>query len=1036
MRKFKKVLAAIMTILIINSSIMVTVFADTSKSAGEICASLGVLKGGTNGVDASYLAIPTQRIQAAIIYLRMMGLEDEAKAYNGTDNFEDASLVSNISGATNILAYLKANPKLGWVGDGKKFSPLEEVSAQQFYKVMLTVLGYSQGQDFSYSETLPFAKFLGMGSISKVAKLNNGDMATALVETLGTKMKNGGANDTLIAKLVKNGRITESSAVANGFKIITATIVSVQAPADKTVDAGTTNLNLPQTVKATMSDGKTTDAAVTWDTSKYDSNKAGDYAITGKVTGYDPGVSVKITVKALVFNVNNVTPKNLRQIVVDFNNAVSSTDEATKLTNYTINGVNPVDAALSTDKKSVTLTTGSANFMTNYSTNNKLVINKALGFSADQTIENISVKDIDVPKVVSVVANGPLNLTVNFSEPLDDRVTNYFTASSLVIDDNKVGLDSVNTTYSKDSTAVYLKLAVPIVAGAHTLKIKSPAEGGFIKDSAGYNVAPDTISFNFVQDTSALTAVVTESKERTVKIKFNKPLKQYSFAGNTAVLLSHTYQGLNQVNGAAVTSDSLNQEFTITFLNPLPPGTCKVWLDYADNTDNSKKLQDNYGNIFAPTSFEVTIVADLTKPTATAEFMNAKQIKVTFSKSVNMIFNDPGSAINYSNYILKDSTGTTIPWMGGTPNIVSANTVFLLNTNVEMNGGTLSLSIKNVKDTTMAQNKIDDVTLTINAKDLVAPTLDASAPLAKISDKVIRVNFSETMDPASISDRGIYRIGPDVNHQQVLKDVDTVTLANNNKSAVITFGTAPAGNDHLFIGAVKDAAGNTSPWLSYDAGSIGYNNADIIPSAVEVIAGDRIRITINDQISNPGTINDYVYKIGSGTWVNIGGIVSVNLDPANNKTYIELALVSDIGTNTGLVTPLYLATTDGMMIGNAAANAKNALGQRVKISAMTVCTDKYPPKFVSAAVGYITEGKLKSVVLTFSENLYVPSVQDSDFTVDGFEIDSVSVNNYLVTITLKDKNNSSGEKPKVTLIGQVEDMPRNILNGPVTQTCP
>ena len=83
----------------------------------------------------------------------MIGLEDEAKAFEGEDNFDDADDI--YAGGQKILAYLKANPDLGWVGvGGNKFEPAKPASAQMIYKVLLEALGYKQDVDFKWAETL------------------------------------------------------------------------------------------------------------------------------------------------------------------------------------------------------------------------------------------------------------------------------------------------------------------------------------------------------------------------------------------------------------------------------------------------------------------------------------------------------------------------------------------------------------------------------------------------------------------------------------------------------------------------------------------------------------------------------------------------------------------------------------------------------------------------------------------------------------------------------------------------------------------
>ncbi|MGE5677585.1 MAG: esterase, partial [Pseudomonadota bacterium] len=90
----KKILALVLAFAMIFSTIS-TVFADTTATIGadaKALETLGVLKGDTSaGVTSDYLAKTTTRMQAAIMYLRLKGLEDEALAFTGTANFADAN---------------------------------------------------------------------------------------------------------------------------------------------------------------------------------------------------------------------------------------------------------------------------------------------------------------------------------------------------------------------------------------------------------------------------------------------------------------------------------------------------------------------------------------------------------------------------------------------------------------------------------------------------------------------------------------------------------------------------------------------------------------------------------------------------------------------------------------------------------------------------------------------------------------------------------------------------------------------------------
>ena len=213
MRNLKKLLAVVVAICVL-ATMTIPAFAAETKTDAQIVEALGVLKGDGAGVTDTYLAKGTNRMQAAQLYLRLIGLEDEALAELSTDNFDDADLV--YAGGQRILAYLKANPDLGWNGvGGNKFEPTGAASAQMIYKVMLEAMGYKQGVDFEWADVLTFAADKGLSKIADVTNLTNNDMATALVEALNAKVKD--SDTTLAAKLVADGVIDEAAAIEAGL---------------------------------------------------------------------------------------------------------------------------------------------------------------------------------------------------------------------------------------------------------------------------------------------------------------------------------------------------------------------------------------------------------------------------------------------------------------------------------------------------------------------------------------------------------------------------------------------------------------------------------------------------------------------------------------------------------------------------------------------------------------------------------------------------------------------------------------------------
>ncbi|MGB4647985.1 MAG: Ig-like domain-containing protein, partial [Acetivibrionales bacterium] len=227
MKNLKKLLAVIVTVCVLAT---MTVPAFAAASDAEICEALDILRGDGAGVTDTYLAKGTERYQAAILYLRLIGKEDEAIAFTGEENFDDADLI--YAGGQRILAYLKAYPDLGWTGvGGNKFEPTNPASAQMIYKVLLEALGYKQDVDFTWAETLDFAAEKGLSEIADVAELTNADVATALVEGLKAKVKDSDA--TLAEKLVADGIIDEEAAAELGLvELAPATLEVVSVSAD------------------------------------------------------------------------------------------------------------------------------------------------------------------------------------------------------------------------------------------------------------------------------------------------------------------------------------------------------------------------------------------------------------------------------------------------------------------------------------------------------------------------------------------------------------------------------------------------------------------------------------------------------------------------------------------------------------------------------------------------------------------------------------------------------------------------------------
>lgn len=162
----------------------------------HILERMGMLIGEGDGITEEYINTVPTRVQAAIMVLRLNGVDADAAAFTGQDNFADASLEP---WAMPYLAYLKAHPEFGLEGTGSNmFEPKAQIDAQAYAKILLKALGYNINDDFTWDETLAFAKEKGIAS-STSGGFNVNDLAVMTVSALNLSCKSG---TPLLEKLI------------------------------------------------------------------------------------------------------------------------------------------------------------------------------------------------------------------------------------------------------------------------------------------------------------------------------------------------------------------------------------------------------------------------------------------------------------------------------------------------------------------------------------------------------------------------------------------------------------------------------------------------------------------------------------------------------------------------------------------------------------------------------------------------------------------------------------------------------------------
>ena len=135
-----------------------------------------LFQGSYTGYGQGYdLEVAPTRLQALIMFIRVLGEEQDALAYAGTSPFKDVS--PGTQGAKYVgYAYSKGYTN-GYSAD--TFRPGQTVSASQFVEFILRALGYSSVETSNLSQTLPKALANGVLTEGEVAALQSGPFLRA-----------------------------------------------------------------------------------------------------------------------------------------------------------------------------------------------------------------------------------------------------------------------------------------------------------------------------------------------------------------------------------------------------------------------------------------------------------------------------------------------------------------------------------------------------------------------------------------------------------------------------------------------------------------------------------------------------------------------------------------------------------------------------------------------------------------------------------------------------------------------------------------
>lgn len=178
-------------------------FAANYTNCADSLHEMGLFQGTQNGYDLD--RTPT-RAEAAVMLVRLLGKEAEAKALTYTAPFTDLK-----GWEKPYVQYLYSNDLANGT-NRTTFNPTGKCTAQMYAVFLLRALGYSDTADFSYANAIETAREQGIydTGIINVQNFLRDDAAAASYTALSVSPKN--SEGTLLDQLVSENAITEADA--------------------------------------------------------------------------------------------------------------------------------------------------------------------------------------------------------------------------------------------------------------------------------------------------------------------------------------------------------------------------------------------------------------------------------------------------------------------------------------------------------------------------------------------------------------------------------------------------------------------------------------------------------------------------------------------------------------------------------------------------------------------------------------------------------------------------------------------------------
>ncbi|MNO61204.1 Outer cell wall protein precursor [compost metagenome] len=659
---------------------------------------------------------------------------------------------------------------------------------------------------------------------------------------------------------------------------------------------------------------------------------------------------------------DKVSASNLKEVVVAFDGTVDK-DTAENKGNYTLkSGKTIKSAALSDDKKTVTLTLDSK------LTNNKVeflsVANVKAGNSTISAKEfQFTVADNELPEVKEVKSLGTKAIKVTFSEPVVTPLQANFELDGNAYYGNIKELNS--------RTFVLTPYSGALSVADHKLVVKN------VKDFADFVSLTSVHEFKVVEDTTAPTISEATATLEYVTLTFSEEVDPDTFDKADVYWKS---SGSKKESSKVEQVTDNKYKFFFTDDNQLPTGALTIYVqDVADFSGNK---------IAADTTVTVTPEVDVTRPEVTKAEVTAKnEIEVTFNKALNAT-----EVTDVDNYTVLDKDGKVLAVSSASFKDADKKIV-VIKTYKDLSVGDNKLTIKNLRDNTRLKNTMLDFSSTVVRKDTDLAKVDGNY-LVNTTARNVVINFDKKMDIDSITNYNNYYVEyGDGTRKPLTGDLADISVYNNGKAVSIQFaekvtlGNGTKDVKYLVILSLKDENGNL---VNEFVNGTGDNKIDVSVDqkltfkSAKLVEKKVLELEFNSTITAAPSAAFSVYSATGSTYT----VDSVKFDGSNK---VKVTLKEEFTDAVGLNVDVHLNQLTTLVGTFSSGTPTKSV------------VDKVAPEFKEIS----TDAAARTITLTYSEQLKAFTGDEAQRVVSDFVItrnwdgEKLKTNQYNVAISGK-----------------------------------